>query len=139
MQILGPVAQQGKLNGFQNRCLRKIVGIPPAYRSRVSNATVLTRTSYKAATELLRKKRLQLFGKVLRAPPNHPLKRACFIPNTFVPVTDHFVRRVGRPCREWVRETLQETTALFGSLEVAIAQAEDKSRWNSALTHKLGI
>ena len=29
-----------KINGFQNRCLRKIVGIRPAYYSRISNATV---------------------------------------------------------------------------------------------------
>ena len=79
------VAQQRKLNGFQNRCLRKIVGVPPAYISRVSNATVLSKAGHRSATDLLLKRRLQLFGKIVRLPAEHPLRRACFIPGTFTP------------------------------------------------------
>ena len=51
------VAQERKLNGFQNRCLRKIVGVAPAYASRVSNATVLRKAACRSATDVLRKRR----------------------------------------------------------------------------------
>jgi hypothetical protein len=132
-------AQKRKINGFQNRCLRKIVGVLPSYVSRVSNAIVLTRAAHPPATDLLRKKRLQLFGKIRRVDAQHPLKRACFIPGTFVPVTEQYVRRVGRPSKEWVREVIQDTTSLFGSMESASASAQNKASWNSVLTDKLGF
>ena len=41
---------------------------------------------------------------VARAPNNHPLQMSAFIPGTWQPVTDKYVRRVGRPRREWVTE-----------------------------------
>ena len=40
------VAQQRRVNGFQNRCLRKIIGVAPSYVSRVSNAIVLAKAAY---------------------------------------------------------------------------------------------
>ena len=132
-------AQQRKLNGFQNRCLRKIVGVPPLYISRVSNAAVLAKAQHTIATDLLLKKRLQLFGKVLRVGSLHPLKRACFIPDTLTPVTDQYVRRVGRPAKEWVKEVIQESVSLFGNIEYASAVAQDKPTWNEALSQKLGF
>jgi len=133
------VAQGRKINGFQNRCLRKVVGVLPAYVSRVSNAAVLAKAAHTLATDILRKKRLQLFGKILRVEPQHPLKRACFIPGTFVPVTEQYVRRVGRPSKEWVREVMQEAAALFGSMASASAAAQNKPTWNRNLTEKLGF
>ena len=48
------VAQERKLNGFQNRCLRQIIGVKPAYISRVSNAEVLQKSGHTLATQLLR-------------------------------------------------------------------------------------
>ena len=132
-------AQRRKINGFQNRCLRKIVGVLPSYVSRVSNAIVLARAAHTPATDLLRKKRLQLFGKILRVDAQHPLKRACFIPGTFVPVTEQYVGRVGRPSKEWVREVLQDTISLFGSMQSASASAQNKLSWNGMLTEKLGF
>ena len=61
------------------------------------------------------KKWLQLFGKVLRADNQHPLRLACFVPYTLLPVTDQYVRRVWHPSKEWVREFIQESSALFGN------------------------
>ena len=131
------VAQRRKLNGFQSRCLRKILGVQPSYVSRISNATVLARSGYTLASNLLRKKQLQLFGKILRVDSEHPLKRACFIPDTWVPVTDRYVRRVGRPGKEWVRELIQVAIALFGNMDAASAAAQDKTSWNTLLTEKM--
>jgi len=136
--LMPTAAQQRKLNGFQNRCLRKIIGVPPAYVSRISNAIVLGKAGHRSATDLLLKKRLQLFGKILRAPAEHPLRRACFIPGTFVPTTEQYVRRVGRPCREWVKDTISQVCQLSGSLLAASVVAAQKSTWNDELTRKLG-
>ena len=132
-------AQRRKLNGFQNRCLRKIIGVQPSYVSRISNAIVLTRSAHTLASDLLRKKQLQLFGKILRVGSHHPLKRACFIPGTWVPVTDQYVRRVGRPSKEWVKELIQEAIALFGNMSSASVAAQDKTTWNGCLQAKFGF
>ena len=132
------VAEQRRLNGFQNRCIRTILGIKSAYLSRISNKTVLEKACHPAATDMLRKRRLQLFGKVLRSPENHPLHTACFIPGTFVPATDRFVRRVGRPCREWVREMVADAVSLFGSMAQAKELAKQKATWNEILFKRLG-
>ena len=94
------VAQERQLNGFQNRCLRHIIGVSPSFISRVPNAEVLQRSGHMAATVLLQKRQLQLLGKVLRSPEGHPLRTASFIPGTNHPVTDPFVRRCGTPCKE---------------------------------------
>jgi hypothetical protein len=132
------VAQQRRLNGFQNRCLRKVIGVAPAYISRISNATVIERANYRTATCLLLKRRLQLFGKVLRAPSGHPLRDACFIPHTLIPATDRYVRRVGRPCKEWIKETIAEASIRFGSMQQVVALAACKTTWNAALSIELG-
>ena len=132
------VAQQRKVNGFQNRCLRRIVGIKPAYISRVSNVCVLSKASHTLATKLLNKRRLQLFGRILRCPEGHALKLAAFIPNTDTPATERYVRRVGRPSKEWVKEAIDDTALLFGSLDAAKPLAMQKVTWNSALFEKLG-
>ena len=133
------VAQRRRLDGFQNRCLRKILGIAPAYVSRVSNAIVLHKAGHRLASISLHKRRLQLFGKILRMPPDHPLQLACFMPRTLIPVTDQYVRRVGRPSKEWVKEAIGETVSCFGSLQHAQALATQKSTWNAALRTKLGF
>ena len=49
------------------------------------------------------------------------------------------MRRVGRPSKEWVREVIQDTILVFGSMEFASASAQNKPSWNSALTDKLGF
>ena len=50
---------------------------------------------------------------------------------------DRYVRRVGRPCKEWVKEAMTDTAKLFGSMESALAVAADKFTWNVALAGKL--
>ena len=127
-----------RLDGFQNRCIRKIVGIKPAFISRVSNKDVLARAGHRAASQILRERRLQLFGKVLRAPHAHPMRQVCFIEGTSHPATERFVRRVGRPCKEWVQEQLSDVTSLFGSIQTAMLSVANKHMWNSALREKLG-
>ena len=115
------------------------MGIAPPYISRVSNISVLAKASHVTATEILKKRRLQLFGKILRCPGDHPLRNACFVANIWIPVTDRYVRRVGRPCKEWVKEVMNDTLTLFGCLESAVCHAVDKTTWDAALLGKMGF
>ena len=133
------VAQERRINGFQNRCIRKILGIKPAFISRVSNAAVLERAHHRAASEILRKRRLLIIGKVFRAPPGHPMRSCCFIGSSTHPASEQFVRRVGRPSKDWTTEVLTDVIALFGSVACANEIAQDCLRWKQALRHKLGF
>ena len=110
-------AQENTLNAFQNRCLRGIIGVAPSFQSRASNKEVLRRCGVRSATDLLMKRQLVLLGKILRCPEGHPLRMCCFIPGTDRPATERFVRRVGRPAKEWVRTVMDQGNKIFGSKE----------------------
>ena len=100
------VSQERQLNGFQNRCLRTIIGIKPSYVSRVSNAAVLAKAGHTLATDLLRHRQCRLLDQVLQSPEGHPLRNATFIPGTDHPLTERYVRRRGAPSKEWLRTLL---------------------------------
>ena len=57
-------AELRRLDGFQNRCIREMLGIKPSYLSRISNAIVLEKAGHPAAILMLQKRQLQLFGKI---------------------------------------------------------------------------
>ena len=100
------MAEQRRLNGFQAKCVRQILGIKPAYWSRVSNVQVLRQAGMKSATELLTQQQLMQFGKVLRAPQESALRHTSLIPGTLQPSTFQYVRRVGRARKEWTTTVL---------------------------------
>ena len=80
-------------------CWRHTTICYPAWLSRVSNEEVRARAGHPAASQLLLRRQLQLFGKVLRSAPSGPLQSSSFIDGTTTPVTDMQTRRVGRPCK----------------------------------------
>ena len=94
------VAELRRLNGFQCRCLRPILGIKPSFVSRVSNSTVLQQSAQIPYGRQLFRQQLLLFGRVARAPPTDPLRILTFVPGSLLPATGHYVRRVGRPRNE---------------------------------------
>ena len=126
-------AQKRKLNGFQNRCLRQILGIKSAYESRVSNDVVLRKSGHPLATDLLAKRKLHLFGKVLRSDDYSPLRRVSFVPGTTVPATDRYVRRVGRPRSEWIREVSASACMHLASMARVESLAVNAKAWNIAV------
>ena len=133
------VAETRRLDGFQNRCLRKILGIKPAFISRVSNAKVLGKAGCFAASKQLQKRQLQLFGKILRCPDAHPLKQASFARNTSLPITDWYVRRRGRPNKEWVPEVKKQALQITDSWESLLALSANKIAWNNILSSHFGF
>ena len=128
--------QVRRLDSFQNRCLRYILGIKPSFLSRVSNAAVLSRAQHPSASTLLLERQLHLFGKVLRTGPSHPMRLASFAPETTTPATDRFVRRKGRPCKEYIPDMISHVKRFFGNLETAVALAQNKRSWKQAVREK---
>ena len=102
------VAEQRRLNGFHCRCLRRIVGVKPAFVSRVSNAKVLQLAGQVELRRQLLKQQLLLFGKVVRASPGDTLRSLTFIGSTDLPATGMYIRRIGRPRNEWAVMLRQE-------------------------------
>ena len=130
-------AERRRLNGFQNRCLRQILRIPPAFISRVSNAEVLRPPHYRAATDLLLPRQLLLFGKFLRCPRDHVMHQTALIPGTMQPATDRFIRRVGRPRREWISETRKQAFEVLDGHREEARLVHDHVVWRRSVCRSL--
>ena len=94
-------AELRRLQGFHCRCLRRILGIAPAYFSRVSNLKVLEQAGEVSLDKQLLQSQLILYGRVVRAPDTDPIRKLTFIAGTTEPATNEFVRKVGRPRNTW--------------------------------------
>jgi hypothetical protein len=123
------VAEQRRINGFQAKCIRQILGIAPSFVSRVSNAEVLRRSRMRNAMELLAQQQLIQLGKVLRAPSASALHHTSLIPGTLQPATSRYVRRRGRPHKEWIPTVLPEAFRRKHSHEQLYELAQDGNVW----------
>ena len=79
----------------------KILRIPAAFVSRVSNAKVLQRAGAVPFSKQLLHRQLVLLGKVARAPTGSVLRGSTFVDDTLLPQVGRYVRRVGRPHFDW--------------------------------------
>ena len=127
------VVQKRRLNAFQCRCLRKLLGISPAYFSRVSNAEVLRRASSQPLADTLLDQQLHLLGKVLRTTRESPLRSCAFVPGTDQPLVSHYVRRVGRPRKEWVPTLLEAANSRNTSPLALSVLANDPAKWQRVI------
>ena len=125
------VAEQRRVNGFQAKCVPQILGIRPSYFSRVSNVEVLRRTGMKSAVNLLTEQQLLQFGKVLRAPHASALYHTSLIPGILQPATARYVRRVGRPRKEWTTTVLAAAYSRKQGSEQLEELAQDKHAWKT--------
>ena len=93
-----------RLDAAQARWLRRIMHIPAAYYSRISDETVRERSQQaKWSTQLLQRQ-LVLYGHILRLEKNDPLRMATFDNNLSQTTPPGSTRRRGRPRSFWVRE-----------------------------------
>ena len=106
-----------------------LVSHPPSFVSRVPNTAVLHRACCNAASDMLVQRQLLLFDKVLRSPLDHPLHVSAFIPGTLQPATSRYVRRVGRPRREWVSEVSSRVFDYFGGHREVTRLVHDPAVW----------
>ena len=122
-------AQLRHLDGFQAKCLRSILKIPSAFYSRISNAEVLGRASHRPASALLLQAQLALLGKIIRSGEDSVLRSVSFIGDTLRSATNRYIRRVGRPRKEWIQTVLDEALRrVRGDSGHLLFPATDKAR-----------
>jgi hypothetical protein len=125
------VAETRRLNGFQARCLRCIVGIKPSYVSRVSNATVLSNAGQVQVSRLLLRQQLALYGRIARSPPGDYLRGLTFIPGSVQPAADRYIRRVGRPRNEWPTMLRKESFKMHSNADKIV---HNISQWQCTVS-----
>ena len=126
-------AERRRLDGFQNRCLRSIFSIQPAFISRISNKTVLQTSGQPRLSSILLRRQLLIFGKVARQHPATPSRQSTFTRDSLQPLVEHFIRKIGRPRANWAREVLTEAEIMAGGHTALETLLQDASP--SAVAH----
>ena len=127
------VAELRRLDGFQAKCIRQVLRIQPSFYSRVSNSKVLERAGSARASELLARQQLLMLGRVLRAPQASALHKCTVVPGTLLPATSFYIRRRGRPRKEWAPTVLQAAHAKNNTGQDLLTLAQDVNDWNSCM------
>ena len=122
-------AEMRRIDGFQAKCLRTILGIQPSYWSRVSNEAVRQQARWKPASQLMLEQQLILLGKVMRSDGSSPMRTASFMPNSLSPATERYVRKVGRPRKEWITSVLPAAYRITGGDVDLLAATANASSW----------
>jgi len=107
-------AQRRRLDGFYARCLRRVLGVPSAYVTRVSNKTVFQRAGVLAFSDQVLRRQLLLLGKVAFSPADAPLRKDVFVEGSLRPQIGRYVRRVGRPRQDWLSEVWKSGACRLG-------------------------
>ena len=107
-------ADKKRIDGFQARCLRRILRIPPVYYSRISNTTVLERARQKPLSQSLVNYQLLYFGQLARRPDSDPVRSCIFEHGSAKLKPLSGTRRVGRPRFHWGREMMKESLSRIG-------------------------
>ena len=126
-------AELRRLDGFQARCLRQIIGIKPAFYSRISNASVLEKAGFRSASKSLLLAQLQQLGRVMRADSSNPIFVTSFFGTHWQFAVEHYVRRIGRPRKEWVPEAFRAAMQVAGGLEQLERAVADSTQWKQQL------
>ena len=100
-------AEIRRLDGFQARCLRQIIGVKPAFISRVSNLQVREKARAEALSLKLKTMQTNLMRRVIKEPKKKALREVIFCKKITVFKHCAFVRRIGRPRQNWMDEVFK--------------------------------
>lgn len=118
------------LDSFHFKCLRRILKVAPSDSSRVSNQTILARSSECLLSCVLFKKQLLLFGRIAGLPRLHPLRQLVFNDDEYFSEAQfRFERRRGRPCLSWTHELHTIAVSISGSRNSLIALMKSFPDW----------
>ena len=97
-------AERRRIDGFHARCLRRIIRVPPAYVSRVSNASVMKMSGQRLrlSQQILHQQMIYM-GQIARRDCEDPVRDAVFLPATIELRPLPGPRRRGRPRTEWAK------------------------------------
>ena len=121
--------QRRKLDGFQCRCLRRIVGILSLYWSRISNKDIRQRYGAIRFSFLLLEQQMIYFGKLFRSPESSLLRKLVFEGTSLELKKLHSKRRRGRPRSSWMNEVLYKGLALARNESNLISYLADEKAW----------
>ena len=103
-----------RLNGFQNKSLRRILGKPPTFIDRqATNQRMYDEIrdvhgcNFEHFGDTWKKAKMRLFGHVLRASSADPMNQVCLDVDNLRPRQVHG-RRSGRPRMDWVVESYKD-------------------------------
>ena len=108
-------AELRKIDGFQAKCLRSILHIPPPYISRLSNVTVLQRSHCKRLSAILKFRQLYLFQSVAVLPDDDVRGRCVF--KSFILQNLSAPPGRGRPKQIWASEVYTIAVEIVKGLE----------------------
>ena len=106
-----------RLDAFQQKCLRRILNIPPIFIDRTwTNARVLEVASnhrpQTTVNAILQTRKLKLIGHLLRSQANDVMRCSVFSPNNVLATPA--LRRPGRPRHNWTFLGLKTAWTCFG-------------------------
>ena len=107
-------AELRKIDAFQAKCLRKILGIQHAFYSHVRNETVLQEADRSKLSTIIRRQQLLLLGRVAQLPPGDVMRTCIFHGGTFEPRMPNGRRQRGRPRQIWLAEVYQLALDMCG-------------------------
>ena len=131
-------ADRRRLDGFHARCLRRILKIPAAYVSRVSNATVFERAGCRPFSAQLLEQQLMFLGTIARRSDDDPVRRCVFKPGGTTPKAPEKTRKRGRPAQTWstvvLPLALQVARGCHNKLkEMLSTGAKERRTWRAAV------
>ena len=121
-----------KMDGFQAYALRKILGVPPSYGARARNKKIRDWAKVEPLSKTALASQLRLLGLVLFDPDKDELRKATFADRTHVPLTQVFVRKVGRPKHNWTEQLLDRVRTSAGATRLAKAM-ESRLEWEAVV------
>ena len=110
--------EQSRLDAFQMKGYRRILGIPPTHidrswtNERVRRELVHEHNfKYTSFSDTWQKRKVTLLGHIIRSHRYDPLRQVLFEKSTLIPRIE-LTRRVGRPKGNWLVETYKDAWAL---------------------------
>jgi sorting nexin-29 len=109
-----------KLETFQNRCLRRILGV--FWPNKISNEELRSRTGTRPVVTEVRERRWRWIGHTCRMERNA-------IPRVAMRWTPDGKRKRGRPKETWRRTVEREMKELKMTWDTTTTQAQDRQQW----------
>ena len=123
-----------RVDAFQAKCLRKVLGIPHSFISRVTNKAVLEEANALPLSSRVLCQQLSYFGKLARGSGEELGRKVVFETDRFACQKQPGPRRVGRPRQSWVTQVWVEALKIAGGSHDALqAMTAHRINWNNSV------
>ena len=102
--------EKRKLDGFQARCLRRILRIPHSHYSRISNATVLSIAGDEQLSQKMLQQQKKYWQKLVARDAEDPARKMILKPDSNEMRILVEKRRRGRPRKRWTEQLEANST-----------------------------